>query len=175
MAEKSNGTKVVVGLALLAVLRLIWTIIRETVKVLARVIVYFGLYVPFFYGIFGVVMVALGQFEFEVFSLNTILYYVGLTLCFGVSVGLFIRSYGRKPISSVTAGSADAIRAARRRRPARVREVKADPAPAEKPLFVYHSEVHPDILVHEYADRFDLYRDDRVNPITFDRTVKKSE
>lgn len=170
MADNKDRAKFVLGLTLLAVLRLLWTLIRETVKVLARVIVYFGLYVPFFYTIVGIVMVALGQFEFEVISTNSILFYVGLSLCLGVSICLFVRSYGRKPLSSVTAGSREAIRTARRAS-ARKREV---PTTQEKPLFVYYSEKRPNTLVHEYADHFDLYQDDHIHPITYVETVPKT-
>ena len=178
VTEGKSGTRFVLILAVLLALKLAFIVIKEFVKVLAKVIVYFGLYVPFGYFLFGVVLVAAGVFDFEVITVDSILFYVGLSLCFGVSVCLFIRSYGQKPVYTVIAGSGAAIRAAippkRQRR--QVREVK-QPAREESaghPLFVYHSEVNPNLLIQEYDDHFDVYYDDH-NTVQFLRREEKTQ
>ena len=173
MADSKSTTKFVLGVALLAALRVAYTIIKQFVKVTANVIVYFGLWVPFFYFLMGVVFVAIGAFSFSVVSINMVLFYIGLALCFGVAVGIFVRSYRRKPISSVAAGSADAVRRVTAKRKKRVREVASDASQPTRPLFVYYSEEDPTLLIHEYADYFDVYYDDRVHPISYLRRDPK--
>lgn len=175
-----SGTKFVLGLAILGLLRLLYTVVRETVKVLAKTIVYFGLYVPFFYLIVGCVLVGLGAFSFEVMSINAILFYIGLALCFAVAVCLFVRSYGRKSPSCVAEGSAQAIRQAAGNRPRlpqkKNRKTAAKPdraGPTETPL-IYYSELEPNLLIHEYSDRFDVFYDDRTHPLRYLRTESKS-
>ncbi len=179
MADKSSTSKFFLGVAVMLALKIVGTVIWQFIKILANVIVYFGLYVPFFYFLLGTVFVGLGAFSFSVVSINMILFYVGLALCFGVAVCIFVRSYGKKPVSSVVQGSADAVRrvAGERRRARRRTRVVADTAQesasAARPLFIYYSEQNPDHLVHEYEDYFDVYLDDRVHPISFLKRVDK--
>ena len=179
ITEGKSGSRLVLVVALLVALKVAYTVIKEFVKILAKVIVYFGLYVPFGYFLFGVVLVATGAFDFEVASLDSILFYVGLALCFGVSICLFIHSYGKKPVYTIIAGSGAAIRAAvppKRARHRQVREVKR-PERGESdghPLFVYHSEVNPNLLIQEYADHFDVYYDDH-NTVQFLRREEKTQ
>lgn len=178
MASKVSTSKVVLGVGIAVVAKIVITVIWQIIKVLANVIVYFGLYVPFFYFLLGGVFVALGAFSFGVVSINMVLFYVGLALCFGVSVGIFIRSYGRKPVSSIAAGSAAAVRAAARSRTRRSKErvvadTEAEALPSTRPLFIYYSEQNPQHLVHEYEDHFDVYLDDRVHPVSFVRRIDK--
>jgi len=176
--EGKSGTRLVLIVALLAALKLTYTIVKEFVRILAKVIVYFGLYVPFGYFLFGVILVAVGAFDFEVVSVDSILFYVGLALCFGVSVCLFIHSYANKPVYTIVAGSGAAIRAAvppkRQRKRRVVREVKRPEREqgAGQPLFVYHSEVNPNLLIQEYDDHFDVYYDDH-NSVQFLRREEK--
>ena len=179
LTDNKSGTRLVLLVALLAALKLVYTIVKETVKVLAKVIVYFGLYVPFGYFLFGVVLVATGAFEFEVVSLNSILFYVGLALCFGVSICLFVKSYGQKPIYAVVAGSGSAIRAAvppKRQHHRQVRDVKSNVSGESTghPLFVYHSEINPNLLIQEYDDHFDVYYDDHTT-VQFLRREEKTQ
>lgn len=172
MADTKTGTKIIFGVVLLGVLKLVYTIIKHFVRITANVLVYFGLYVPFFYLLVGVVLSALGAFDFSSVSVNSVLFYVGLALCLGVAICIFIRNYGRKPVSSVAKGSGTAIRAAAKslhRTPARSREVKTE----DRPMLVYYSEDNPNYLVHEYADHFDVYYDDRVNPIRYHHSENK--
>ena len=173
MADKTTATKIVLGVVLLAVLKLVGTIILQIVRVTANVLVYFGLYVPFFYLLWGAVLSILGAFSFAVLSVNAILFYIGLALCMGVAVCIFVRNYGRKPVSTVTRGSSTAIRSAAQnvhRTAPRRREVTNAP---DRPLYMYYSEDNPYYFVHEYADHFDIYYDDGVNPIRFHHSEEK--
>ena len=171
--DKSSTSKFLLGVGIVVVLKVVFTVIWQFIKVLANTIVYFGLYVPFFYFILGSVFVGIGAFSFGVVSINMVLFYVGLTLCFGVSVGIFLRSYGKKPVRTVVAGSAAAIRSAanhpkRQKRKERVvADTEAESLSYGRPLLVYYSQQNPTHLVHEYEDHFDVYLDDRVHPISF--------
>ena len=172
MADKVTAGKFVVGVAVVLVLKVVGMVLLQTLRVLANTIVYFGLYVPFFYFILGGVFVGIGAFSFSVVSINMVLFYVGLALCFGVSVCIFVRSYGHKPVRSVVQGSVAAVRAAAQR-PQRLakRRVVADNeveiATANRPLSVYYSQENPNHLVHEYEDYFDVFYDDHVHPVSY--------
>lgn len=172
--DKSSTSKFLLGVGVVVVLKVVGTVIWQLIKVLANVIVYFGLYVPFFYFILGGVFVGLGAFNFGTVSINMILFYVGLALCFGVSVGIFVRSYGKKPLRTVVAGSGTAILTAagrvkrkKQRRERVVADTEAESVSNARPLLIYYSEQNPNHLVHEYDDHFDVYYDDKVHPISF--------
>jgi hypothetical protein len=174
MADKTSTSKFILGVGILVVLKVVFTAIWQFIKVLANTIVYFGLYVPFFYFLLGAVFVGIGAFSFGVVSINMVLFYIGLSLCFGVSVGIFLRSYGKKPVRTVVVGSAAAIRAAagdrrreQRRKTRLVADTEAESVSAKRPLLVYYSEQNPNHLVHEYEDHFDVFLDDRVHPVSF--------
>ena len=172
--DKSSTSKFLLGVGVVVVLKVVGTIIWQLIKVLANAIVYFGLYVPFFYFILGSVFVGLGAFSFGTVSINMILFYVGLALCFGVSIGIFVRSYGKKPVRTVVAGSASAIRAAagrpqrkKQRRERVVADTETEAKVNQRPMLIYYSEQNPHHLVHEYEDHFDVYLDDKVHPVSF--------
>ena len=173
MADKITASKFVVGVAVVLVLKVVGMVLLQTLRVLANTIVYFGLYVPFFYFILGGIFVGIGAFSFSAVSVNMVLFYVGLALCFGVSVCIFVRSYAKKPVRSVAQGSVAAVRAVagRSRHVAAKRRVVADSeaemASAGRPLLVYYSQENPNHLVHEYEDYFDVYYDDRVHPVSY--------
>lgn len=172
MLDKNSTGKFVLGVAILAVLKLACVVIWNVIKVLANVIVYFGLYVPFFYFLLGGVFVGIGAFSFGEVSINMILFYVGLALCFGVSICIFVRTYAKKPLRSVAEGSVRAVRTAtraRKKQPQRrvVADTEAESSTAKCPMLVYYSQEHPNELVHEFDDHFDVYYDDRVHPVSF--------
>lgn len=174
MADKSTASKFLLAVVLLGVLKLAYTIIRQFVRVTANVLVYFGLYVPFFYLLWGFALSLMGAFDFAVVSVNAVLFYIGLGLCCGVSACIFVKNYGRKPVATVAKGSGSAIANAAKglqHRPRRTREVAAA---EERPMFVYYSEDNPYYLIHEYADHFDIYYDDRVNPIRYSHSEPKT-
>ena len=167
--DKQTGTKIALTVVLLGVLRVVYVVVKQFIKITARVIVYFGLYIPFFYFILGSILVGLGYFRFEVLDVNSIMFYVGLGLGVACAVVITIKTYATKPVSSITAGAREDISAARSRmRPA--------PAPKEDPiLFIYHSGDHPELLIEEHADKYVVYYDDGVNPIKLLRIEPKEQ
>lgn len=153
MASDKSGNKIFVAILLLGVLKLVYTVIKEFVKIVARIIVYFGLYVPFFYFLTGTVLVSLGYFRFDVIDIDSILFYVGLSMCVLCAVVLTVRSASRNRISCVVEGSKEHIKNARRAIPTKK---KVD----DHVVAVYHSEDHPELLIEEYKDKFVVYYDD---------------
>lgn len=152
MASDKSGKKVFLAILLLGILRLTYTVIKETVKILAQIIVYFGLYVPLFYFITGAIMVSMGYFRFDVIDVDSILFYVGLGMCGAVSVVITIKSRQRDSVSSIVKGSAQNIRSAREK--VQTRQNSDTPIVAQ-----YHSEDHPELFIEEHTDRFVVYLD----------------
>ena len=168
--DKQSGTKFVLALVVLGALKVAYAIIKQFIKVTARVIVYFGLYIPFFYLIVGSVLVGMGFFSFEVLDINSTMFYIGLGLGVACSVIITVKSYAKKPLSSVTDGVREEIREARRAQRPKTAKKKEDPI-----LFVYHSKDHPELLIEEHADKFVVYYDDGVNPIKLLRVEAKNQ
>lgn len=167
MASDKSGNKIFLAILLLGLLKLVYTVIKETVKVLARIIVYFGLYVPFFYFLLGSILVSMGYFRFDTIDIDSILFYVGLSTCIVCAVVISIKSSGRNHISYVVQGSAERIHKARRELPTRS---KID----DHVISIYHSEDHPELLIEEYKDKFVVYYDDGINPLKFLREEEKA-
>lgn len=100
---------------------------------------YFGLYVPFFYFLYGLIIhLTLGVVLFD-FSTNSQLYLLGLLLCLVSSVIISVRNIILTPLKSALKFYDS------RKRP-------------EKPL-VYRSELMPDLIIYEYENRYEVYRD----------------
>lgn len=167
MADKSSASKFFIGVAILGILKLVYTVVKQVIVVLAKTIVYFGLYIPFFHLIVGVVLSAFGGFEFEnLTDPLTIMFYIGLALCVVASIIIFVQTYSKKPMSSITEGCGRKIREAHDKLPSK--------KPREdNPLYVYHSDDHPELLIEEYDDRFVVYLDDGKNPIKLLRVEPK--
>lgn len=151
MADKS-GKKIFLAILLLGLLKLVYTVVKETLKILAQIIVYFGLYVPFFYFVTGLVLVSMGYFSFDEISVDSILYYVGLSMCGACSVVISIKSRQRDSVSSVVRGSAEKIKTARR-------EIKPRQEVDTPVIAEYHSEDHPELFIEEHTDKFVVYLD----------------
>ncbi len=167
MADKSSASKFFIGVAILGVLKLVYTIVKQVIVILAKTIVYFGLYVPFFHLIVGVILSACGGFEFENLSDPlTIMFYIGLALCVVVAIIIFVQTYSKKPLSTITDGCGRKIRDAQDKIPSKRRK-------EDNPLYVYHSDDHPELLIEEYDDRFVVYLDDGTNPIKLLRVEPK--
>lgn len=152
MSSDKSGKKIFLAILLLGLLKLVYTVVKETLKILAQIIVYFGLYVPFFYFVTGIVLVSMGYFSFDVINVDSILYYVGLSMCGICSVVITIKSRQRDSVSSVVRGSAEKIRTARQN--IQPRQESDTPVIAE-----YHSEDHPELFIEEHPDKFVVYLD----------------
>ncbi len=91
MADNSK-TKFLLGLAIVIALKILYKVVRATIKALANIIVFFGLYIPFFYGVYGVCMILWGGLNLDVVCLETTLFYIGFALSCACSVVITIRS-----------------------------------------------------------------------------------
>lgn len=98
------------------IIKLIFKLLAVIVKVLASLIVFFGLYIPLFYGVFGIVLLATTEFTFGGAGTDQVLYYVGFGLCCLASLIISIRNLIVRPLSAVFAPLAeyrDEVRKAR--------------------------------------------------------------
>ncbi len=85
------------------VIKLVFKLLAVVVKVLASLIIFFGLYIPLFYGVFGIVLLATTEFTFGGVGTDQILYYIGLGLSCIAAVIISIRNLIIRPLSSVFA------------------------------------------------------------------------
>ena len=92
------------------ILLIIWTVIKlffkllwVIVKILATLFLFFGLYIPLFYAVFGIVLLATTNFTLGGMGTDQVLYYIGLGLCGLASVFISIRNLIVRPISSIFA------------------------------------------------------------------------
>lgn len=81
MAGKSKG--IVIGILIVFVLKLVMYAFKITTKVLAHIIVYFGLYIPFFYCLFGLLLYGAFGLNFDTVNTDTTLFFSdsGLACC----------------------------------------------------------------------------------------------
>ncbi len=98
-----NGIIFMIFMIAWTVIKLIFKLLAVIVKVLASLIVFFGLYIPLFYGVFGIVLLATTEFSFGGAGTDQILYYVGFGLCCVASVIISIRNLIVRPLSAVFA------------------------------------------------------------------------
>lgn len=116
---------------------------------LGTILSFFGLYVPLLYLLFGLVLHLM--FDFDPFGgdVNGKLYVLGLVECFGCTAIICVRNLVAKPLKSVFAFLKGASHG-------RIRQNRDVPETPE----VYRSSVRPDLIVYEYHNRYDLFRDE---------------
>ena len=95
---------------ILTILVILWTVIKlafkliwAIVKVLAALIIFFGLYIPLFYVVFGLILLATTDFTLGGMGTDQVLYYIGLGLCCVASIFISIRNFIIRPLSAVFA------------------------------------------------------------------------
>lgn len=129
----------IAGFAGAGILSVLMKFLGYVVRFLSTIMLYFGLYVPFFYLLYGLIIhLTLGVALFD-FSTNSQLYLLGLLLCLVSSVIISVRNIILTPLKSALKFYDS------RKRP-------------EKPL-VYRSELMPDLIIYEYENRYEVYRD----------------
>lgn len=121
------------------ILKTILYVLNWTIKLIASVLLFFGLYIPFIYLIYGGLLYLIAKVPIFNFSTNSQLYLLGLLLCIICSVIISVRNLIMKPLTSIVA----------------FYDKKNTP---EQPL-VYRSNVMRDLIIYEYKDRYDVYRD----------------
>ena len=142
------------------ILKIFRFILDVVVKILARILRITGLYVPLLYAIYILVLYAIFRFDLSTPSTETTLFYIGLTTSFVCAVVIFVKNlskpfaiFKRKTVKVHYENDDDGMRDTERRLISRERE-------EERPD-IYWSRLYPDLLVHEYHDRFKLYK--RIN------------
>ena len=95
---------------ILTILVIVWTVIKLVfkllaviVKVLAALIIFFGLYIPLFYSVFGIILLATTDFTLGVMGTNQVLFFIGLGLCGVAALIISIRNLIVRPLSAVFA------------------------------------------------------------------------
>lgn len=85
------------------VIKLVFKLIWVIVKVLATLFLFFGLYIPLFYSVFGIVLLATTDFTLGVMGTDQVLFYIGLGLCGVASIIITIRNLIVRPFSAIFA------------------------------------------------------------------------
>ncbi len=102
-----NGIIFMIFMIAWTVIKLIFKLLAVIVKVLASLIVFFGLYIPLFYGVFGIILLVATDFTFGGTGTDQVLYYVGFGLCCVASVIISVRNLIVRPLSAVFAPLAE--------------------------------------------------------------------
>lgn len=98
-----NGIIITIALALWGVVKLFFKLLKAIIQVLSSLIVFLGLYIPLFYLVFGIVLLATTSFTFGGTGTDQVLYYIGLGFSCVAAVIISIRNVIVRPISSVFA------------------------------------------------------------------------
>ena len=98
-----NGIIFMVFMIIWTVIKLFFKLLAVLVKVLASLIIFFGLYIPLFYGVFGIVLLATTEFTFGGAGTDQVLYYIGFGLSCLAAVIISIRNLIVRPLSAVFA------------------------------------------------------------------------
>ena len=209
-----NGFFMALALAIWGALKLVFKGLKVVVEVLTSLVMFLGLYIPLFYLLFGLILLAATDFTFGGTGVNQILYYIGLALSCAAAVIISVRNLLVRPFSGIFSAfkrsskdrydDEDGDRRPRRgyddederrgdygdgrRRDPYARSGRPSPygerayegggysrdsrdysrddlgypLPAEggeRPV-VYYSKRRPGVLVKEYSDRFELFRED---------------
>lgn len=176
------------GMLFATIIKMIIYTVSTLIKLIANIMVFFGLYIPFFYLIYGGILILFANFSLIPYNANAGLFYFGLILCVFCSIIISVKSLIIKPFKAIFGRDEQDYRQSLPRKPMPYRGEDKFPRPRrqiqppirsrdygfyriDRPseylermdkLYerpdVYRSEMYPDIIVYEYCDRFDLYR-----------------
>lgn len=173
------------GVALGSVFRAVFYLIGVIVKVLASVLVFTGLWVPALYALLGCVLYLVYQFDpLNNQGLYEYLYLSGAVVTIIIALVIFIRNLIINPIKKAVTGDDGTEpwkkkrekkrlekalereeRDAKKRETARQKEEKEEIPIFDEPIYekreepnIYLSKVEADTLIHEYNDRFEVYK-----------------
>ena len=96
-----NGFFVALGVAIWGALKLVFKFLSKIIQLLTSLFIFLGLYIPLFYIVFGLILLATTSFTFGGTGTYQILYYVGLGLSCVAAVIIAVRNILVKPFSSV--------------------------------------------------------------------------
>lgn len=98
-----DGIIVTILIIVWTVIKLIFKLIWVIVKILAALFIFFGLYIPLFYGVFGIALLAATDFVLGVLGTDQVLYFLGFGLSCLAAVIISIRNLIVRPISAIFA------------------------------------------------------------------------
>ncbi|NLZ25739.1 MAG: hypothetical protein GX891_04690 [Clostridiales bacterium] len=134
------------------------------ITVVAKFIVYFGLYIPLLYLIYGGVLWLTLDFNPFGGGVNTNLYLFGLGLSFVCSVIIAVRNLIIKPFKRHFVDSKIVEYTGKRLSRS-----------APEPPKIYKSKMNPGIVVYEYENRYDLYEETPDGLIPLGTEMKKKK
>lgn len=155
--------------------KILYWILKAIITLLGKILVFFGLYIPGVYLLLGAVLTKFSVFSFSVLDTRLNLFILGLILCVVCAIIISVRNLIVKPFATVVKNfGKDAKKEFVDNRPKIKKNAKDNPRREQTPYpLVYRSQIYPDITVHEYEDRFDLYRDEKNGKIKFFKTEYK--
>ena len=141
-----------IGAGIVAILTFFWKVIKFVAEVIAKLIIYLGLWAPLLYLAYGGILMLIYK-DFHMFSMdtNSIIYFVGLILCLIISVIITIKNLIVKPFKKIFSRK-DVIQYGDKDE----RKLKRNMPEAPK---IYNSRVNPGVIVYEYKNRYDLYEE----------------
>ena len=168
-----------------ALMKTIMTVLHILALVIINLLVYFGLWIPLIYMIITGILMLTGGLNLSVIDTNTIIFYCGLALCFVGSIIITIRHLIVMPlkemmnISDAKKKIKDKKELDKQRRlymsdPAKYfikyeGEMPHDSHPVylqskkeratSLPPVVYKSNVDQSIIIHEYSNHYEVYRE----------------
>ena len=144
-----------IGAGIVAVLTILWKVIKVIAEVVAKILYYLGLWVPLLYLAYGGILKLIFK-EFYLFSAdtNSIIYLLGFVLTIIISIIIAVKNLIYKPFKKLFGRKKDVVEY-------KDKNLKHDTPEAPK---IYKSRVNEGVIVYEYKNRYDLYeeRDDKL-------------
>ncbi len=173
------------GVFMSALMKTIMTILHIIALIVVNLLVYFGLWIPLVYMIITGILMLGGGLDLAVLDTNTILFYCGLALCFAGSIVITIRHLIIMPLKDMMNISDAKKKIKEKKQLEKQRKLyMSDPAkyfikyegemPHDShpvylqtkkerantlPPIVYRSNVDQSIIVHEYSNHFEVFRE----------------
>ncbi|MEG2273738.1 MAG: hypothetical protein RSC44_00240 [Clostridia bacterium] len=142
-----KGAGFIFGTAISVVGRVLYQIFKGVIEALAKIMVYFGLYMPTLYLIYGGILQWLMDFMLFDLSVDSMLYIFGFTLSLVCAVIISVKNLIVKPYRKYFAKT-DIIEY--------TNDKKLSKTAPEAPK-IYNSKVNLGVVVYEYSNRYDLY------------------
>ncbi|MDD4315885.1 MAG: hypothetical protein PHC84_01850 [Clostridia bacterium] len=162
--EKKNGC--ISGLALGSVLRFIVSTLELILKIVINLLVFFGLWLPLVYALFGLGLYLGFHFNPLDWTLEGQLYVSGFVTCVLCSLIITIRNLIVRPAKSVFYGFKTPLWTRKKDENIELVEIKKTKKKMKEPFEekkiekpkIYYSAVESNTLIHEYTDRFEIYK-----------------
>lgn len=187
------------GLIISLIIKYLIKLINAAIYALASLLMYFGLIVPFFYMIFAISLMLWCGLDLRISGVDTNLFYFGLTLSLLCSIVISIKNIIIYPIKDYLNYKRAKEEYKRRKEIAKKRELfKQNPSkyyakfpeempPPADPIYInkksdrdkprpliYRSKVNSKIIIHEFPDKFEVYKDTKEG-IVYIETKKKQK